>query len=227
MSVTLDELRDEWAAQGRRLDERLRLASNVLRDEWIERHRERVRRAAQFGAFNMAVWIATMALLGLFLARHAGQPALFASALLLDAWVVATGVAGLRQRRALESLDYGRPLVQLQAEIEALRIARIRTFNRAFLTGQVVWWIPFAAVAFAALTGFDLFSSPGFVAFAAWNVAGGLAFIPFALWVSRRYGGRLARFPWVRHFADSIAGRDVAAAKEHLEKLRRFDSEAA
>jgi len=65
------------------------------------------------------------------------------------------------------------------------------------------------------------------VAFAAWNVAGGLAFIPFALWVSRRYGERLASVSWVRHVADSIAGRDVAAAREYLEKLRRFDSEAA
>jgi len=227
MSPTLEELRDEWAGQSRRLDERLRLASNVLRDEWIERHRERVRKASEFGAFNMAVWIATMAMLGLFLAHHAGAPALFATAFVLDAWVVATGVAGLRQRHALEKLDYGRPLVQLQSEIEALRIARIRTFNWAFLTGQIVWWIPFAVVVFAALTGFDLYSSPDFVTFAAWNVAGGITFIPLALWVSRRYGERLSKISWVRHVADSIAGRDIAAAKEYLEKLRRFDSESA
>jgi hypothetical protein len=30
----------------------------------------------------------------------------------------------------------------------------------------------------------------------------------------------------VRHIADSIAGRDIAVARDYLEKLRRFDSEA-
>jgi hypothetical protein len=30
----------------------------------------------------------------------------------------------------------------------------------------------------------------------------------------------------VRHIADSIAGRDIAAAREYLEKLRRFGSDA-
>ncbi len=214
MSVTLEELRDEWS----------RVTAGVLRDEWTERHRERVRKASQFGAFNMAVWIATMAMLGFFMARHAGEPALSATALLIDAWVIATGVAGLRQRHAMEKLDYGQPLVQLQAQVEALRVARIRTFNWAFLTGQIVWWIPFVVVVFAALTGFDLYSSANFVSFAAWNIAAGLAFIPLAIWLARRYGERLSKTTAVRNIADSIAGRDIEVAREYLEKLRRFDS---
>jgi hypothetical protein len=224
MSTTLEDLRDEWAGQSRRLDERLRVTSGILRDEWIERHRERVRKATQFGAFNMAVWIATLALLGYFLAHHAGEPMLFASALALYLWVIATGVAGLRQRHELEKLDYSQPLVRLQAQVEALRLARIRTFNWSFLTGQIVWWIPFVAVVFAALTGFDLYSSSKFTTFAAWNIAGGIAFIPLAIWLSRRYGERLSKNSAVRYFADSIAGRDIAEARAYLEKLRRFDS---
>ncbi|HLX23787.1 MAG TPA: hypothetical protein VKR38_10605 [Usitatibacter sp.] len=227
MSMTLEDLRDEWAGQSRRLDERLRIASGVLRDEWIERHRERVRRASQFGAFNMAVWIATLAMLGYFMVGHSGEPALFATALLIDAWVIATGVAGLRQRFAMEKLDYSQPLVRLQAQVEALRVARIRTFNWAFLTGQIVWWIPFVVVLFAALTGFDLYSSSHFVTFAAWNVAAGLAFIPLAIGLARRYGERLSKTTAVRHIADSIAGRDIAEARAYLEKLRRFDAESA
>jgi hypothetical protein len=226
MSITLEELRDEWSDRARRLDERLRLSAHLLRDDWIERQRERVRRLGPFGKFNMAVWIATMALLGLFMGTHASQPALFATALVIDVWVIATGVAGLRQQQALRGLDYGRPLVELQAEVEALRIARIRSFNRAFLTGQIVWWIPFAVVVFAGVFGANLYASPQFRAFAAWNIAGGVAFIPLAMWLSRRYGERLSRSSIVRHIADSIAGRDIAAAREYLEKLRRFESDA-
>ncbi len=140
--------------------------------------------------------------------------------------MIVTGVVGVMQQQAIRSLDYGQPLVELQARIEALRIARIRAFNWSFLTGQIVWWIPFAIVVFAALTGVDLWRHAKFVDFALWNLAFGVAFIPLAVWVSRRYGDRLSKNTVVRYVADSIAGRDIAMAKEYLEKLRRFDSAA-
>jgi hypothetical protein len=224
MSITLEELCKEWADRSRRLDERLRSSAQLLRDDWIERQRERLWKLGSFGKFSMAVWIATMLLLGLFLGTHANRPALFVTALVLDVWVIATGVAQVRQQQALRNLDFGLPLLELQARVELLRIARIRSFNRAFLTGQIVWWIPFVVVVAGAF-GANLYSSPQFRAYAAWNIAFGIALIPLAIWVSRRYGERLSRSSIVRHMADSIAGRDIAAARETLEKLRRFGSD--
>ncbi|HEX4780729.1 MAG TPA: hypothetical protein VH301_08255 [Usitatibacter sp.] len=224
MSITLEALRDEWNDRSRRMDERLRVTAQVLRDDWIERHREGIRKSAPMGPFAMTVWISTLVLLGLFMGTHVHEPSLFATALAIDIWVVATGVVGLRQQHALASLDYGRPVVELQAAVEALRIARISAFNVSFLTGQIVWWIPFAVVVVAGLFGVNLYHSAQFRVFAAWNLAFGVAVIPLAVWLARRYGERLARSSAARHFADSIAGRDIAAAREHLEKLRRFES---
>jgi hypothetical protein len=226
MSITLDELRDEWSDRSRRLDEHLRLSAHLLRDDWIERQRERVWKLRPFGKFSMAVWIATMVLLGLFIGTHANHPALCVTALVLDLWVIVVGIAEIRRQQALRNLDFGMPLLELQARVEALRIARIRSFNRAFLTGQIVWWIPFVVVAAAGAFGADLYLSPQFRAFAAWNIAGGIAFIPLAMGLSRRYGERLSRSSIGRRIADSIAGRDIAAARDYLERLRRFGSDA-
>ena len=224
MSVTLEDLRAEWVGHARRLDERLQVGAAILRDDWIESHRDRIRRAEGFGPGSLATWIATMALLGLFLGTHAREPALFATALILDLWVVAAGVGALRRRQALREVDYGRPLVELQARIEALRIARIRAFNVEFLTGQIVWWIPFFVVLVDGLFGVNLYAVPGFPAFAAANVAAGIAAIPIAIVLARRYGERLARASWMGRVADSIAGRDIAEARAFLAKLARLES---
>ena len=226
MSITLEALREEWNDRSRRMEERLRVTAHLLRDDWVERQKARIAKSAQFGPFNMAVWIATLVLLGLFMGTHFREPSLFATALVIDIWVIATGVAALRQRHALANLDYGRPLLELQAEVEALRIQRIRTFNVSFLTGQIVWWIPFTVVVFAGVFGVNLYDSTYFRQFAAWNIAFGVAVIPLLILISRRYGERLARTSVIRHIADSIAGTDIAAAREYLEKLRRFESEA-
>lgn len=225
MSITLEELRNEWSDHSRRLDERLRLSALLLRDDWIERQRDRAWKLGPFGKFSMAVWIATAVLLSLFLGTHANQPALFLTALVLDVWVIATGIAHVHQKLALRNLNFGLPLLELQARVESLRIARLRSFSLAFLTGQIVWWIPFVVVVAGAF-GANLYLSPQFRTFAAWNIAGGIAFIPLAIWLSRRYGERLSRYSIARHVADSIAGRDIGAAREFLEKLRRFGGDA-
>jgi hypothetical protein len=52
------------------------LSAHLLRDDWVERQRERVRKAGPFGKFGMAVYIAMLVLLGHFLGTHANQPAL-------------------------------------------------------------------------------------------------------------------------------------------------------
>lgn len=224
MSPTLDELRNEWLDRSRRIDERLRLSAHLLRDDWLERQRDRMWKAGSSGKFSMAAYIATLVLLGHFLGTHANQPALFGTALIIDMWVIATGIAHVRQRQALRNLDFGLPILELRARVEALRIARIRLFNIAFLTGQIVWWIPLIVV-IAGASGANLYLSPQFRIYAAWNIAFGLAFIPFAIWMARRYGGRLSKSSIVRHIADSIAGRDIAVARDVLEKLRRFGTD--
>jgi len=223
MDVTLEQLRSEWTRHADRLNGRLSEGLELMREDALRGHRERVKRGTTFGPFAMAVWIATLALLGHFLATHWHQPLLFAHGLVLDAWVIAAGVGQLRREQVLRGLDYGLPVVALQARVEELRIARVRAFNREFLTGQIVWWIPLLVVAFAGF-GVDLYAVPGFAAFAAWNVAAGLAAIPLAIWLSRRYAERLTRHSWVRQIADSIAGRDIAEAREYLARLRRFES---
>jgi hypothetical protein len=226
MSTTLEDLRADWAAYHRAIDARLRLDARIAREGWIEAQRERVRRRPSFGPFSMAVWIVTVAALGMFIAANATHPGFLIPALMLQAWTLATGAVAIHQQQALRGLDYTLPLVELQARIEALRIARIRAFNVAFLTGQVVWWIPFAIVLVRGALHVDLYAVPGFTFFALVNLAVGIAAIPLAIAAARRYGERLGRASWMRRLADSIAGSDIAAAREYLAKLRRFEEGA-
>jgi hypothetical protein len=135
---------------------------------------------------------------------------------------------GIRNRKAVRDLDYGMPLVTLQAKVEGLKMERVRAFKWAFLTGQVVWSMPFLIVLFEGLFGVDLYSVSDFMPrFIAWNVIGGIAFIPIAIVASRKLGGHLQRNTLFARFTDAIAGRDVVAAREFLARLERFEREAS
>jgi hypothetical protein len=136
-------------------------------------------------------------------------------------------IAGIRQRQAMRELDLGEPLVALQRKRETLKLQRLRAFRWAFLTGQVVWSVPFVIVLFKGVLGVNLHAASDFMPrFFAWKIAAGLLFIPFALWLTDRYGAILRRTKWGERFTDMLAGADIAAARAFLDRLARFENEA-
>jgi hypothetical protein len=136
--------------------------------------------------------------------------------------IVVSGI-GIAQRQAFLDLDYGAPATATQKALEALKIARVRTFAWAFLTGQVVWWVPFMIVLFKGVLGVDLYATDFMRQFMAINVAAGLLFIPFAIWACGRISGRLEGSSALARLIDAIAGRDIVAARAFLGKLAEFE----
>lgn len=224
MNLTLDDLKNEWVARDRKLEESLRVSTWLLRESFLEKHRANIGRAGRGGLFAILFSIPFLGFFGWFIANHINQPEFLLPALLLQAWTVVMLVLDIRQGEALRKLDYGQSVLALQRQIEQTKIARLRVFKWAFLTGQMLWWVPFVIVLFKGLLGVNLYTLSAFMpGFLAWNIAFGLAFIPFAMWASRLLVGRLGTAPRFQRFTDSIAGRDVVVAREFLDKLARFE----
>lgn len=214
MNLTLDDLKTEWMARDRQWETQLRMNTLMLRDTILEKHSAHLGRATSGNVLQILFSIPFLAFFGWFIARHIDQPAFLLPAVLLQAWTVAMLALNIHQRSQLRGLDYGRPVLELQSQIEQIKIARLNTFKWAFLTGQLLWWIPFVLVLFKGLLGVNLYTVSAFMpTFIAWNIAFGVAFIPFALWASKQLAGRLGKSPRFQKFTDGIAGRDVVVAR--------------
>jgi hypothetical protein len=224
-NVNIEDLRDEWTLRNAKLEQMLQLNTRMLRESWLERHRADVGGTGH-GVVEVLVSVPVLFLLGNFAADHVGQWRFFLPAVALHVWTVVMLATGIFQRAALRKVDYGRPVLELQRELLMLRRQRITTFKWAFLTGQVLWWIPLMIVLFKAVFGVDLFELSDFMrSFIAINLLAGLAFIPLALWLTRRYGQRLERVGALRRIVDSLAGSDMRRANAFLERLARFENE--
>ena len=57
------------------------------------------------------------------------------------------------------------------------------------------------------------------------NVLFGLAVIPLAVWLSRRYAGRMEGSPAVQRILRDIAGYNLSAATGFLDSLAQFEKE--
>ncbi|SRR5216683_3495392 len=220
--MDLDEMKQKWAEQDRKLDESIRLNRELVNVAKLNGARSALQRMTVFLGMGAAVWFVITGALGSFIYDHIGNPALAVPAALLDLYAIGMLAATLRQIVAARSIDYGKPVAAIQPMLEALRILRIRTTQWALLGGMVVW-APFVIVAFSALTGVATYG-------AAWlwtNVAFGLALIPVTLWVSRKYADRLDGSPFIQRLMNDIAGHNLNAAAAFIGRLSEFQGEPA
>jgi hypothetical protein len=135
-------------------------------------------------------------------------------------YAVAMLAATVRQIVAIQALDYGMPIAALQKQIEMLRILRIRITQWALLGGTIVW-APFLVVTGKAFFGVGVDNAPWLWA----NVVFALCLIPVALWLSKAFGERMGKFPWIRRVMNDLAGCNLNAAADALSKLAQFDAE--
>ena len=165
--------------------------------------------------------VAGVVLLGFFVSNHFREPQFVISAAALYVYAIGLIVANARQLAQIHAVDFDEPVVAIQKKLEALRVARIRTTLGALLFGPLMW-LPLVSVALRGIFGVDLYAA----ASPAWilaNVLFGLAVIPLAIILARRYGPRLERSSAMRRLADAIAGHTLTKALDSLDSIRRFE----
>jgi len=216
----LDEMQELWKAQDEKLDESIRLNRELLGSANLNKARSALQRLALLLSLEAVVWFAIVGSLGSFIYHHIGTLRLSLSGIALDVYAIAMLAATVRQIVAIRQIEYGRPIAALQKQIEMLRILRIRITQLALLGGTIVW-APFVIVTGKAFIGVDVVNAPWLWA----NVAFGLCLIPVALWLSKTFGERMGRFPWIRRMMNDLAGRNLSAAGDFLSKLSQFDAD--
>ena len=224
--MTLDDLRREWSERDRQLESTVRLNIQLLRENYLAKNHEYSRKLGGLGWFELISAISCIVLFALFNAHHWLDWKFFVPGALLQAWVTFMLAVSIYQREALRNIDYSQPVVMLQREIEVLKMHRIVTLKWALLTGQLVWWMPFVIVFFKGILGVNLYAQSGWMDdFIIANIAVGIGLIPLAILASKALGRRWGKAPWFQKLTDNLAGNDLMAAKNFLEKLKRFEGE--
>jgi hypothetical protein len=222
--MELDALKEKWAEHDRKLDVSIRLNRQLLMAANMNRVRSPLRRLAFFVGLGALIGLIGPVILGQFIYQHWAEPRFVLPAVVLHVWVIANLAASIRQIAMALQIDYDKPIAVIQKQLESLRVLRIRITQWALLTGQVVWWIPFLIVALKGFWDVDAYKVFG-TAFLLANLAVGLAIIPLAIWVSRKFGDRMGRSPVMQRLMRELAGYNLNAATGFLATLSEFENE--
>ena len=218
--MDLDELKEKWTELDRKLDVNIRLNRQLLSATKLNQTRSSLKRLAVYVGLEAAAWFAIIVVLGNFIYEHISMAQFAVAGVALDVYSIVTLNFLIRQIALALRIDYGKPIATIQKQIEALRVLRIRTIQWGVLAGLVAW-VPFMIVLFKVAFGVDIYE-------AAWvwsNVAFGLALIPVAIWVSKKFGDRMDRSPIIQGLMKSLSGHNLNAAADFLMTLSKFEEE--
>jgi hypothetical protein len=221
--MELDELKEKWAEHDRKLEQSVRLNRELLKAMNLRRVESALRRLRIYAGLEAVMWLVVIVALGNFVYEHIGMPRFALPAIALDAMAIGMLSALIRQMVGTSRIDYGQPIAEIQRRVEAVRMLRIRTTQWALL-GGTLFWVPFVIVVFKAFFGVDVYREVD----EAWlivNVLCGLAVFPAAIWVSKKYGDRMDRSPFIHRMMKDLAGNNLTAAQGFLATLREFERE--
>jgi hypothetical protein len=222
--MELDLLKEKWAEQDRKLDGIIHLSRQLLIAAKMNRVRSPMRRFALFAGVGALLGLISLVILGQFIYAHWEEPRFALPAMALHVWVIAYVATSIRQMVMALQIDFDKPVTLVQKQIESLRVLRLQVVRWALLTGQLVWWIPLLVVMLKGFWGVDAYQVLGSGYLIA-NVATGVAVIPLAIWVSKKFGERLGSSPTMQWLMRELAGYNLNAANGFLRTLSEFKDE--
>jgi hypothetical protein len=218
--VDLDEMKQKWAEQDRKLEKSIQLNQRLLRATKLDKAESEVHRLTVFLGLGAAVWGVIVVALGNFVYEHLVMPQLALPAGMVDLFSIGMLVSYIVQLAMVREVDYGSPVAAIQRQTERVRVLRIRTVQWGLAAGMVVW-APFMVVMSNLAFGLEHYS-------ALWlwtNVGLGVGVGAVVFWVSKRLGARLTGFPFVQRLMNDVAGRSLISAMGFLASVREFDRE--
>lgn len=225
--MELDEMKAAWHELDQRLARSETLQWRLGRELALDRTRGALRRWLWLPAVELAISLLVTVLAAAFLAGHV-TPALARPIGALPALVVmlvgAMGAAtNVRQIVSIVTIDYAGSVLCIQRRLTATRRSRIRQTQLGLLLWLPLWPV-FLLFGLQCGYGLDVYQQVLRVRFFG-NIALGLLLALFFVWLSRRYGARLARWRPLVGLANSIAGSRLTAASADMDSLQRFEHE--
>jgi hypothetical protein len=223
MMLDLDEMKKQWAEHDRKLDQSIRLNRQLLRTTNLNGARSAMQRMAAFLGVEAAVQLAVVVALGSFLYEHIALLRFALPAAALEVFAIAILIAMIGQIAVGLQIDYDKPIAVIQKQLEDLRVLRIRYIQGIFLAATLAW-TPLLIVVLEGFWGLDAYRLFG-TAYMVSNLLVGLAIIPLALWLSRRFSDRMGRSPFIQRLMQDLAGYNLNAATRFLTTLSQFEDE--
>jgi hypothetical protein len=220
--MELDELKQTWNEQARKLDRILSLNLQGLKTAQLDKTRSALGRFKAFRLFEIALGILILIPLGSYIADRISVPTLAIPALIFAASVLVPVIANIRQVILLGGISYADPVTTIQRKLEEIKLHYLRSFRLPVL--MLPLYMAYVVVGLNLVVGTDVLAQSN-AAYLWANLAFSLILVAPAVWVLRNLSFKNTDNPVIRALVHGNGGQQMVAALEFLKALQEFEDE--
>jgi hypothetical protein len=216
-NMELDDMKLAWQTLDRRLELRNALELDLFKERKLDKMKSGLRPLVFGQIAQLALGIVMTAVFAPFWVEHVRTPHLLAYGLSLHAYALMMMAFAVRDLHMIRSIDYSRPVLEIQKRIAELRAWHLRIGPVFAITGSIVW-VPTTLVVFYWL-GADVWAhSPNVVYWCIANVVVCVGLVyGFIRW------SRTSRSKFARSLEEGAAGKAVGRAQLALAEIAQFE----
>ncbi len=224
--MQLEELQRQWQRLDEKLEQTLKLDSELLRQTVMPPTRRRVNRLAIWPALDIAFCLVVLLLAGSFLGDHWLAWSIVGPATVVIVATTILLIDSIRQLVRVAEVDWCGTVVDIQSSLSRLRITKIRQFKWIILLSPLVG---FSGLIVGLQWLLDRLPEPHFILekvdpwWVVANYAFGVLFLPFGYAAIRFVAKRLRTRGWFQRVLDDISGTSIKRVELELERWASFD----
>lgn len=220
--MELDQLKDTWAAYHKKLDRQLHLNQRILREMKLDKVRSRMRGLVVKQTVGAAIVFLMILALNGFIVNHLTFSAPTVSAAILSVFAILMLIGIVGQVIIAQTIDYSRPVVKIQQQLESIERHNLRYFQITMLSGP--FYMAYIFLGIYLFTGVDFYPQANPTWFTSQLLFSG-AMLVGVLWFNYEIGRKPPRYRWARKVVENIGGKEVVTSMSFLRELREFEEE--
>ena len=220
--MELEQLKDIWSAYDKKLDQHLQLNRRILREMKLGKVRSSMRGLITKQIVGAVVVFAIISALYVFIANNFSvtAPTISAAVLLIFASILLIGILG--QITIASQIDYSRPIVIIQQQLERMKLHNLRFFRLFMFSGP--FYMAYIFLGVYVLTGVDFYQEASAGWFRSQIAFSGVMLIAVLVF-NRLISNPNSPYRWVRKFIEEIGGKEVVDSQKFLRELEDFERE--
>ena len=218
--MQLEVLQRQWQRLDEKLEQSLKINSEMLRLTVMQPARRRMNRGMVWPALDIAFSIMVLLLAGTFLGNHWRTWSLVGPASGVIIAAILLLIDSIRQLSLVSKIDWSGTVVEIQCSLSRLRMATIRQFKWIILLSPLVG---FCGLIVGLQWLLDLLPEPHFIFdklnpwWTAANFVFGVLFVPFGEAVIVFLARRFRSSGWWQRAQAGISGTSMRKTMEELE----------
>ena len=228
--MDLNELQQQWQRLDQKLDQTLRLNSELLRQSIVLPARRRIHMLSAWPAIDVTACSIVLLVVGAFTFEHVYAWSLVVPAIIVMVGAVVLLCDSVRQLIRVAGIDWFGPVAEIQSELSRLRVGKITQFKWVILCSPLVG---LSGLIVGMQFLLDRFSESTLVLdeLDPWwvfsNFVFGVLFIPFGQILIRFVANRFGGHGWWQQLSDGISGTSLKKAQRELERWTDLSGPAA